>query len=146
MQAEALQQTRKELSQLEEEVREQLTAMEQLTAERDACKSGAHEASDRSKVGVVLFVHQGRGGEGGGAGGRLDPFFLTAHMLLYKHAIHCDYGLQVQVGAQEELHSNLSCIMQCVVCLLGTLGRCLEGGPGGSPSGLSLLLGQHHKL
>ena len=89
MQAEALQQTRRELSQLEEEVREQLVALEQLTAERDACKSGAHEASDRSKVGVALFVHRG-------AGGRWDPFFLTAHMLLYKHDIHFDYGPQIQ--------------------------------------------------
>ena len=89
MQAEALQQTRKELSQLEEEVQEQLTAMEQLTAERDACKSGAHEASDRSKVGFVLFVHQGRGG-GGGAERRLAPFFLTAPKLLHNHAIHFD--------------------------------------------------------
>ena len=53
MQAEALQQTRTELSQLVEEVQEQLVAMEQLTAERDACKSGAHEASDRSKVCVL---------------------------------------------------------------------------------------------
>ena len=83
MQAEALQQTRKELSQLEEEVREQLTAMEQLTAERDACKSGAHEASDRSKVGVVLFVHQGRGGEGGGGRREAGPFLShSSHALV----------------------------------------------------------------
>ena len=61
MQAEALQQTRRELSQLGEEVREQLMTMEQLTAERDACKSGAHEASDRSKVCLCVYVLRIRG-------------------------------------------------------------------------------------
>lgn len=50
VQAEALQQTRRELSQLEEEVQGQRQALEQLAAERDACKAGAHEATDRSKV------------------------------------------------------------------------------------------------
>ena len=61
-QAEALQQTRRELSQLEEEVQEQQLALEQLVAERDACKSGAHEASDRSKVRFLCFVQeQGEG-------------------------------------------------------------------------------------
>lgn len=54
-QAEALQHTRRELSQLEEEVREQQLALEQLAAERDACKSGAYEASERSKVGCLCY-------------------------------------------------------------------------------------------
>lgn len=50
VQAEALQQTRKELQQLEGHLQGQQHSMDQLAAERDACKSGAHEAADRSKV------------------------------------------------------------------------------------------------
>ena len=43
-------------------MREQQLALEQLAAERDACKSGAHEASDRSKVRCLCFVQeQGEG-------------------------------------------------------------------------------------
>ena len=59
LQAEALQQTRRELSQLEGEVQGQQQALEQLAAERDACKSGAHEAADRSKV--CLLKQTGKG-------------------------------------------------------------------------------------
>ncbi|KAA6417086.1 MAG: hypothetical protein FRX49_12960 [Trebouxia sp. A1-2] len=47
--AEALQQTRKQLRELEMGVQEQQHTLNQLAAERDACKSGAHEAADRSK-------------------------------------------------------------------------------------------------
>ena len=50
VQAEALQQTRKEVLQLEGHLQGQQHSMDQLAAERDACKSGAHEAADRSKV------------------------------------------------------------------------------------------------
>lgn len=50
LQAEALQQARQEGSQLEAALQAQLSTVEQLTGERDACKAGAHEASDRSKV------------------------------------------------------------------------------------------------
>ena len=49
-QAEALQQTRKQLRELEMGVQEQQHSLDQLAAEKDACKSGAHEAADRSKV------------------------------------------------------------------------------------------------
>ncbi|KAL0045830.1 hypothetical protein WJX82_006049 [Trebouxia sp. C0006] len=48
-QAEALQQTRKQLRELEMGVQEQQHSLDQLAGERDACKSGAHEAADRSK-------------------------------------------------------------------------------------------------
>lgn len=79
MQAEALQQTRRELRQLEEEVQEQLVSMEQLTAERDACKSGAHEASDRSKVCHALHKSlQTRGGGEGGCTGSGPGLLLAA--------------------------------------------------------------------
>ena len=37
--------------QLEGALQAQQVAVDQLTAERDACKSGAHEAADRSKAG-----------------------------------------------------------------------------------------------
>ena len=50
VQAEALQQTRKEVQQLEEHLQGQQHSVDQLAAERDACKSGAHEAADRYKV------------------------------------------------------------------------------------------------
>lgn len=50
VQAEQLQQLRQELGQLEVGLQAQQMAVEQLTAEKDACKAGAHEASDRSKV------------------------------------------------------------------------------------------------
>lgn len=50
LQAEALQQLRQELMHLETALQAQQAAVEQLAGERDACKAGAHEASDRSKV------------------------------------------------------------------------------------------------
>ena len=49
-QAEALQQLRQDLAQVETAMQAQQIGVDQLTAERDACKAGAHEASDRSKV------------------------------------------------------------------------------------------------
>ena len=58
VQAEALQQTRKELMQLESGLQGQQQSMDQLAAERDACKSGAHEAADRSKVRLILDALQ----------------------------------------------------------------------------------------
>lgn len=60
MQAEALQQTRKEVRELEVELEGQQKGMDQLAAERDACKAGAHEASDRSKVtcvAIAFYMH-----------------------------------------------------------------------------------------
>ena len=50
VQAEALQQTRKEVQQLEVQLQEQLMGQEQLAAERDSFKAGAHAAADQSKV------------------------------------------------------------------------------------------------
>jgi len=50
-----LQQTRKQLRELEMGVQEQQHSLDQLAAERDACKSGAHEAADRSKVHILFF-------------------------------------------------------------------------------------------
>ncbi|KAL0041136.1 hypothetical protein WJX77_006003 [Trebouxia sp. C0004] len=48
-QAEALQQTRKQLRELKMGVQEQQHSLDQLAAERDACMSAAHESADRSK-------------------------------------------------------------------------------------------------
>jgi len=50
-----LQQTRKQLRELEMGVQEQQHSLDQLAGERDACKSGAHEAADRSKVHIFFF-------------------------------------------------------------------------------------------
>jgi len=50
-----LQQTRKQLRELEMGVQEQQHSVDQLAGERDACKSGAHEAADRCKVHIFFF-------------------------------------------------------------------------------------------
>ena len=50
-----MQQTRKQLREMEMGVQEQQHSLDQLAAERDACKSGAHEAADRSKVHIFFF-------------------------------------------------------------------------------------------
>ena len=44
-QAEALQQLRQDLAQVEAAMQAQQMSVDHLTAERDACRAGAHEAS-----------------------------------------------------------------------------------------------------